>query len=173
MNRLRYLAYGSNLHPERLRRRVPTAELEGRVCLTGWRLTFHKRGYDGSGKGHLVATERSADRVWCAVFTFPARDRGPLEEAERGYGVTTLTLPDGSRAFTYLALPERLDTRAVPYDWYRDLIATGARYLGAPGDYIAAIADHPAIADPDPGRGAHHRRLIADLADLPAWKPGP
>src|SRR5690606_3279883 len=121
-----------------LRRRVPSATLQTRVCLTGWRLTFHKRGYDGSGKGHLIATGRPADAVWCAVYSFPATERAPLDEAERGYGITDVILPDGSRAFTYLALPERIDPGAVPYDWYRDLIAAGARYLDAPADYIAA-----------------------------------
>jgi gamma-glutamylcyclotransferase len=173
MKVLRYLAYGSNLHPERLRRRVPSAQLEGRVCLSGWRLTFHKRGYDGSGKGHLIATDRGEDRVWCAVFRFPAAERSPLDEAERGYGITELTLPDGSLAFTYLALPERIDPQAVPYDWYRDLIAAGARHLCLPQAYVAAIETAPAIPDPDGGRAGHHRRLLAELAGLPAWTPAP
>ena len=164
MSLLRYLAYGSNLHPERLRRRVPSAELQDRVCLPGWRLTFHKRGYDGSGKGHMVATGLATDQVWCAVYTFPARERGPLDEAERGYGITDLTLPDGSQAFTYLALPERIDTAAVPYDWYRDLIVAGARFLDLPGAYISAIESHGAIPDPDAARDADNRRLLAILS---------
>ena len=166
MKHLRYLAYGSNLHPGRLRRRVPPAELETVIRLPGWRLTFHKRGYDGSGKGHIVCTEHGNDHVWCAVYRFPAAERGPLDEAERGYGITELALPDGSRAFTYLALPERLDTRAVPYDWYRDLIALGARYLGVPEPYAAAIERHPALMDPDPERSGHNQSLLTELARL-------
>jgi gamma-glutamylcyclotransferase len=171
MTRIRYLAYGSNLHPERLRRRVPSARLESRVCLTGWRLTFHKRGYDGSGKGHVIAAETASDRVWCAVFSFPARERGPLDEAERGYGITHLTLPDGSRAFTYLALPERIDTEAVPYDWYRDLIVAGARHLDAPRDYIAFLERVTAIPDPNVERAGHNRLLLTDLVRQPRWSP--
>jgi gamma-glutamylcyclotransferase len=171
MKPLRYLAYGSNLHPGRLHLRVPSARLEGRVCLTGWRLTFHKRGYDGSGKGHLVATEAACDRVWCAVFSFPARERGPLDEAERGYGITHLSLPDGSRAFTYLALPERIDAEAVPYDWYRDLIVAGARHLDAPRDYLARLEGARAISDPDAERAEHNRLLLTELARLPRWRP--
>lgn len=166
MSLLRYLAYGSNLHPERLRRRVPSAQLEDRVCLPGWRLTFHKRGYDGSGKGHMVATGMVSDQVWCAVYTFPASERGPLDEAERGYGITELILPDGSRAFTYLALPERIDTAALPYDWYRDLIVAGARFLEVPEAYISAIESHDVIADPDAARDADNRSLLAILSLL-------
>ncbi|MFW5452026.1 gamma-glutamylcyclotransferase family protein [Thioalkalivibrio sulfidiphilus] len=163
MSLLRYLAYGSNLHPERLRRRVPSAELQDRVCLPGWRLTFHKRGYDGSGKGHMVATGLETDQVWCAVYTFPARERGPLDEAERGYGITDLILPDGSQAFTYLALPERIDPAALPYNWYRDLIATGARFLEVPEDYVRGIEAHGCVPDPDPARAELNRRLLEDL----------
>jgi len=170
MSLLRYLAYGSNLHPERLRRRVPSARLEDRVCLTGWRLTFHKRGYDGSGKGHIIETGHGEDQIWCAVYSLPARERGPLDEAERGYGVTELTLPDGSRAFTYLALPERVDPQALPYDWYRDLIAAGARYLQVPETYVRTIESHGAIPDPQSGRVRDNRQLLAELADMPRWK---
>ena len=47
---LLYFAYGSNLHPERLRERVPSAESLGVARLEAHVLRFHKRGRDGSGK---------------------------------------------------------------------------------------------------------------------------
>lgn len=33
-----YIAYGSNLNLEQMRRRCPTAELVGKTVLRGWRL---------------------------------------------------------------------------------------------------------------------------------------
>lgn len=44
------LAYGSNLHPLRLRKRVSTANLIGIVEMQGYQLAFHKRSTDESGK---------------------------------------------------------------------------------------------------------------------------
>ena len=37
-----YFAYGSNLHPPRLRARTPSARALGRADLEGYRLLFHK-----------------------------------------------------------------------------------------------------------------------------------
>lgn len=45
-----YFAYGSNMLTERLIARTPSARPVGTSLLPGHRLTFHKRGRDGSGK---------------------------------------------------------------------------------------------------------------------------
>ena len=47
--RLLYAAYGSNLHPGRLQKRVDSARLEGTAFVADLSLTFDKRGVDGSG----------------------------------------------------------------------------------------------------------------------------
>jgi hypothetical protein len=54
--RLHYLAYGSNLHPIRLRQRVNSARLIATLSLPGYRVLFNKRGQDLSAKCNLVAT---------------------------------------------------------------------------------------------------------------------
>jgi len=48
--KLNYLAYGCNLHPVRLQKRVPSAVFTGMVELHGRILSFSKRSVDGSGK---------------------------------------------------------------------------------------------------------------------------
>ncbi|MDH3909632.1 MAG: gamma-glutamylcyclotransferase, partial [Gammaproteobacteria bacterium] len=45
-----YAAYGSNLHPRRLRERIKSATLRGTSFLHKYTLQFHKRGQDRSAK---------------------------------------------------------------------------------------------------------------------------
>nr|MDQ2697092.1 gamma-glutamylcyclotransferase [Pseudomonadota bacterium] len=85
---LKYFAYGSNLHPLRLRERVPSATVLGVAELAGWRLRFHKRGQDRSGKCNIIPTGRSGDRVIGVIYAMAAADKDKLDAAEglgKGY----------------------------------------------------------------------------------------
>src|SRR6187551_384352 len=48
--RILYFAYGSNMAPQRLQARVPSATVVGVAVLRGYQLKFHKSGKDGSAK---------------------------------------------------------------------------------------------------------------------------
>lgn len=50
MTTVHYLAYGSNLHPLRLTARVSSARPLGTVPMPGYKIAFHKRSIDHSGK---------------------------------------------------------------------------------------------------------------------------
>ena len=63
----------------------------------------------------------------------------------------------------YLAKPERQDPNMVPFDWYRELVLTGAGYNDFPADYIAAIEQVPTVPDPDPDRAKLNAELIVRM----------
>jgi len=71
VRRCYYLAYGSILHPLRLGERISSAQLCGVTTLRGYRLAWHKRGADGSGKCDLVRTNREQDRAHGAKPSTP------------------------------------------------------------------------------------------------------
>ena len=164
-----YLAYGSNLHPLRLSERVGSVECLGRVCLSGWRLCFDKRGSDGSAKANLRAAPDSDRQAWGAIFRLQRQQYATLDRFEgcgRGYETFWLDLTiDGKLAsvLTYLT-PSHWQTGAArPYDWYRQLIVIGAQYHGFPANAIDTIAATPAIPDPDIDRARRQASLIARL----------
>jgi len=92
-----YAAYGSNLHPVRLRKRVPSAELMGFAVVANWELRFHKRGSDGSGKCNIAAA--AGDSVCFAIFKIEPLERSLLDKVEglgHGYDEPTLAIPEAA-----------------------------------------------------------------------------
>ena len=159
MSRLHYLAYGSNLHPLRLNKRLRSARPVGKVSLPGYRLTFHKRGHDASGKGNLIHTAQPGDVAYAVVYSIDARQKPLLDRIEgSGYEIHWWSVPVGRRrlrCFVYLASEDAIEDDIRPYDWYRDLIWGGAVYHGFPRAYVAEIADQTAV--PDAARPRHQR----------------
>ena len=164
---LLYLAYGSNLHPRRLRARIGDFELAGVVELPGWRLCFDKRGADGSAKANLRPVPGSQYRAWAAAYRVSPEQLPVLDHFEGcGGGYETIRFDidlDGhwQPALAYLTPSHWITHSMRPYDWYRELIVAGAGYLNLPDDYIATIAEVPVILDPDSDR----RRKRLALAD--------
>ena len=155
---LLYFAYGSNMYSPRLRARVPSASFVDVARLTGHYLSFRKRGRDGSAKCDLEPLD--TETVWGVVYRIDAAELGALDAAEgEGYRREPVTVATATRrldAFTYRARPDWY-TGSLPYDWYRDLVAAGAREHGLPELYTAAVAGWPVESDPDPERAARNR----------------
>ena len=78
-----YFAYGSNLLSERMRSRVASARHVCGAWVDGKRLTFGKRGRDGSGKATLVA--EIGARVWGALYAIDPAHWEQLDGFEPGY----------------------------------------------------------------------------------------
>lgn len=117
-----YLAYGSNLHPLRLKERAPTAHLRGAVEIPHCRLVFDKQSSDGSGKCTLSSETES--RIYAVVYERTPFEVTLLDRAEglgKGYRKEPVQcLVDGAAttAFTYVAEPTHrragLPVRLVP-----------------------------------------------------------
>lgn len=161
-----YLAYGSNLHPHRLEARVGKVDCVGVVELPGWSLRFDKRGGDGSAKAN-IRPEPGHDCVAYAAAFRLRRDQIPRLDLFEGcgHGYETLRMivwlgRERVSAFTYLAPLHWLSQNMRPFDWYIDLIVSGASYHGFDETYIERIAAQSAWKDPD------RRRAKAELLDM-------
>lgn len=167
---LYYLAYGSNLHPQRLRERVSSARLAGLVTLPGYRLSFHKRSHaDGSGKCMFERVPERAGCLHAAVYAIDEAERPALDRHEglgAGYHEQLLDVSlAGERltVFTYRVDVNHVDRALQPFDWYRGLVLAGARFHGLPARYIAAIEAVTPIRDPDRQRAREQTALLARL----------
>lgn len=164
-----YLAYGSNLHPVRLRQRVPSAAPQAVVELTGQGLHFDKLGGDGSAKCTIEPAGHDIT-VWAVLYRMDAAEVALLDGYEglgHGYDRYCLSLEQagtGLAAFTYRADESHRCSQVRAYDWYRDIVLLGARYFGFPADYVQTIAAVPADPDPDPERAAAGRELLQSAA---------
>ena len=159
MTTFAYAAYGSNLHPVRLKAddRCPSAELRGACVITGWRLAFRKRSTDGSAKCDAHRTDNSSDELRVAVFDIPGSEEKALDRAEglnHGYrkGEIELTVNGQTLAAKiYLA-----DTNAIvtdsPYDWYKEMVLLGTEYHRFPKPYVEAVRGVVSRSDSDESR---------------------
>lgn len=160
---MRYAAYGSNLHPIRLRRRAASAQLLGTVALPGWQLRLHKRGQDGSAKCNIVGAPGVA---YVAVFEMAASDRPKLDQAEglnRGYIERQLDVPGFDRCFLYLASDSHIDEELVPFTWYKELVLLGCEHHGFPHQYVDWIRALPAHRDRDRQRHAKNMAIVEKI----------
>ncbi|HEY5657265.1 MAG TPA: gamma-glutamylcyclotransferase family protein, partial [Myxococcota bacterium] len=126
-----YFAYGSNLDLERMRARIPEVRVIGPALLPGMRLTFDKRGGDGSAKANL--SEDAASHVWGVVYALDWSQLTMLDAFEPDYERARVSVErNGARlaAETYISTlrASGLEARA----WYKQLVVDGARAQGLP-----------------------------------------
>jgi len=171
---LHYFAYGSNLHPRRLQHRVASARPAGIARLADYRLAFHKRGADGSGKGNIVPAPGA--EVWGAVYTLSAAHARRLDRIEGpGYAQIELTVqPPGQeaplRVLSYHARAGAVDEHLAPFDWYLEFVLQGAAHHGLPAPYLAQLHAVASAVDADTQRAQRERSL---LGAVPTRGEGP
>jgi gamma-glutamylcyclotransferase len=172
MSKLHYFAYGSNLHPLRLRERVPSATVIGVVEARSRTLAFCKRSEDLSGKCNLYETGSQEDVVFGVLYEMDIRDKANLDRAEskgRGYNerIVSFTLNGKSYAsFTYVADSNYVDESLLPYDWYKQFVIEGARYHSMSKEYIAWLDSFTSVADPDNERNSENLARLAGMIEL-------
>jgi hypothetical protein len=165
-----YFAYGSNMAPQRLQARVPSAEPLQRAQLAGHELRFHKHSrVDGSAKCDACCTGEAGHIVQGLLYRMDAAEKPFLDQCEglgKGYEIkqVELLLEQGGsvRAFTYYATDIHPDLQ--PYQWYKEHVLRGARYAGLSEAYIRAIAAVEARADPDRSRHARELAIYAAVS---------
>ncbi len=162
-----YAAYGSNLHPNRLNERVPSAKLCGNSVLKGWGLRFHKRGLDGSSKCNIVSC---SETLYVAVYEIDPREKSNLDKAEslgHGYQEKKIYISDYGECFLYAAQDSHIDVSLKPYGWYKELVLLGCVYHGFPADYVDMIRRVPHVEDPDAMRCEKWMGLVKTIERLP------
>lgn len=168
MSNVLSIAYGSNLHPNRIRDRVPSAKALGVVSLPSFSLAFHKRSKkDGSGKGMLYKADGAT--AYGVVYEIPLREKPGLDTAEGlGFGYDEREIKvDLNGAFIdaliYMASPDSVDHRLKPYHWYKKLVLAGARYHGLPASYIASIEAVASIQDLNKERNEQNETILRGM----------
>ena len=160
-NSVSYLAYGSNLHPERIAQRVGEPLAAEAVSLAGWSIRFHKRSRDGSGKCDIIPA--SGQFVHGVIYTLTRRAKQRLdliEGAGFGYSCVELAAPGVGTVATYRAVTHVIDGTLKPYSWYHQLVVEGARHHGLPADYVASLAAVATVDDPDQTRHRRESRIL-------------
>jgi hypothetical protein len=146
VSRARIFAYGSNMHPERMRTRVPDARALGAAALSDHRLALNKRGRDGSAKANLV--RQRGDRVWGVVWELEATEVAVLDGYEGGYERVAVAVTAAAgpvwRGEAYVS--HRVDEALLPFAWYLRFLVEGARAHGFPEDYVAFLESLPSRA---------------------------
>jgi len=166
---IHYFAYGSNLHPLRLKERVPSAELVGTVELKQYCLTFHKKSHDDSSKCNIIETDSKFDVVHGAIYKLKTEHKNNLDKFEgKGFGYLDsqiLLHHEGQPydCFTYLAQESHITDELKPYHWYKELVVLGAKYLQFPERYISSIESVKSIEDPDISRRKEKIGLINNI----------
>lgn len=159
-----YFAYGANLHPGWLRRRVQSAVVIGAAALPGHRIEFRKRGRDGSAKSDACSTGIASDRLHGALYRLSADDLQRLGAAEAGYHLDEITVESTEgvlAALTWRADPAQLVAGLPPWNWYLALLRAGAAIHGLPVSHRRWLETVVSAPDPECDRAAIALEVIA------------
>jgi len=164
-----YLAYGSNLHPLRLKRRVSSARMIGTVELPGYAMSFIKRSKDGSAK--CTISRSAGDCLVCAALYSIDRDQLVVLDKCEGLGngyehehITVEVTGVAYQAITYIAAESHVDKSLQPYHWYKGFVMAGMEYHGFPTGCMEAIQAIPSVQDPDVTRRRENEALHKELS---------
>jgi len=162
--RVLYFAYGANVHPGWLRRRIPDAELLGAAVLPGHRLAFRKRGRDGAARSDAQPGSMPGDTLPGVLYAVRSEALAQLGAAGAGYrmeAVEVLLAGAPRQAVTWRAEDSAVAAGLQPPDWYVALIRAGAAMLGLPAAHQEWLASVPVRVDRDSEQSRIARALLA------------
>jgi len=165
VKKLKYFAYGSNLHPVRLEDRTPSCRYLLQASLPYYKLSFHKES-GGSSKCNALKTSKPENEVLGIVYEINEDEKDGLDKAEGlgcGYDekeIFVYSSGDQIKVFTYLANHNYIDDSLSPFDWYKGLVVEGAKYHHFPRAYIEEIMKIESIEDQDLSRAEKKFKLL-------------
>ena len=159
---MRYVAYGSHLHPLQLLERIESTTFVGTSELVGWTARFTVLGEDGSGKCNL---EPSASSTHVAVYDIHADDVATLERLI-GPHYEPMNVDMGALGQGTLYYSQRRGREYAPYEWYKNVVLLGARYHGFPPSALERVESQRAVVDPDHVRRAKMESFLVKAAEL-------
>lgn len=159
-----YAAYGSNLHPRRLQKRVSSARLLGTSFSPAYDLKFHKQSdVDGSGKCSVFAGEGGVHLAIYEIETSQKHDLDRIEGLGQGYDLLTLRDEKFGDCLTYVANPAVVNELIQPFDWYKELVLLGCTQHGFPDAYVRQVKSIVSLTDPDADRSRERWALVEEL----------
>lgn len=152
--------YGSNMLLQKLKVNVPSARKIANAYLGGYVFSFNKVSKkDGSAKGNITWTGNAEKVVWGVVFEISERDKAALDREEglgNGYNEITVSVitdkKETMEVLVYIADKSAIQQNLLPFDWYRDMVVTGAETNGLPESYIEDLKNFAFIKDNDETR---------------------
>ena len=143
-----YFAYGSNMCTGRLLSRISSAKPIGRGRLLNKRLVCNKKSKDGSGKANLE--DSPGNVVWGLLYEIDSSDLNKLDKAEEEYQRVTMYVRtnEGKLVQAQVYISKRL-TKAIPFDWYKEMLISGAVEHQLPEEYIDFLRHLTSKRDPD------------------------
>jgi len=169
---MKYFAYGSNLCPQRLKKRTPSARFVSEAKLNGHQLRFHKISrQDGSSKCDAFYTGNAGDVVWGAVYEIDDSDVPALDAAEdKGVSYEKVQLEAQllnsdavETVYVYVAREQMIKQGVQPYEWYKRYVLIGAKYYNFPEQYVQSIESIESETDPDESRRARHYAVQCEI----------
>ena len=143
---IRYFAYGSNMDPDQMGERCPSARLVGPARLVDFRLAFTRESkvtYPGSGVADVIAAPGSV--VWGAVYSLDEADLEALDRLEgagSAYAREQVDVVDEKGdtvpAVAYVVL-RKSDRELRPTAEYMSRVIGGARACGLGRDYLELL----------------------------------
>ncbi len=161
---MKYLAYGSNMHPMRLKLRIPSAKFYKVISLKKYKLKFHKLGKDGSGKCNIFFTGNKKDKIYGIIYDIKDLEIKYLDRFEIGYEKKFLYLEEiKEEIFFYSALKKFINESLRPYDWYKNFVLEGAKYFNLPKEYIRMIERVDSVKDFDFDRTQQMQEILEQI----------
>lgn len=174
---MKYFAYGEMMFSPQLQQIVTDVKCLGVAKVMGYRMYFHSRGLqDPSGKCNIVPTKDPNFEIYGVLYEIPLEQRCLLDKAEGlGYGnqettlkvfpanidtETSLISPEGVYAFTYIAHKDNVFEDLVPFNWYKEMIISGAKEHHLPQDYIHYLEQFASTPDPNVQRANKQKRYL-------------
>lgn len=135
--------------------------------LPGYKLICNKVSKDGSAKANIIKTDNLAELVWGVLFSINSNEKTLLDKAEglgKGYNEDTFTFFDETNtsytAQIYIADSSSIDNTLLPYDWYKEFIASGAIQNKLPAEYILQLQSIICIRDHDEERRTKNYSIL-------------
>ena len=152
------------MSPERLQKRVPSAQIIGVYSLIRHELKFHKIGKDGSAKGDAFFTGQVSDVIIGVLYSIESSDKKWLDEAEglgNGYEEKEVSLinKSGQTIVGFLYYATDINSALRPFSWYVHHILNGARTVNLPERYVQQIDSVQTIEDDNRQRDTLERSL--------------
>jgi len=147
-----YFAYGSNLDPQQLHQRCPSARFVTVAKLPDHRLAFTRYAKD-RGCGTCDGVPETGQEIWGAVFDISEEDLRRMDESEGYQPGRPLNenayfreqrevLRDGKQGqpvLVWLYFASREPNPPLPNAAYKQQLVDGAKYWGLPEAYQAQL----------------------------------